>query len=98
MSEPHQDRGLWCFWLTAEEPVLDYVAHLHCVLPMSTGSFFRRPQGRALFGINPRYDYHEAWLWIKELLEQEARPVELPESWEDAIIDACQLPNNSGDY
>ena len=89
ITEPFQDRGLWCFWLTAENEVLEYVAHLPCILhPVFSSPFQRRLQGRVLFSINPRYDHEEAWVWISDLLESEASHVELTESWEDAIRSA----------
>jgi hypothetical protein len=86
MTEPFLDRGLWSFWLTAEEPVLQYVANLHCILnPGTSNPFYRRPSGRILLNINPRYDYQEVWLWIHDLLQVEAQNIELNEAWESAI-------------
>ena len=43
-----------------------------------------------MVSINPRYDYIEAWTWIRHLLEGETEVVELGETWEDAIDLACQ--------
>lgn len=92
MSEPFQDRGIWFFWLSADQPVIDFVIHLHCVLPLpEANAYFRRAQSRVLVGINPRYDNQEAWLWIYELLETEAHYIDLDDSWESAIIEACAL-------
>jgi hypothetical protein len=91
MTEPHFNQGLWSFWLTAEPPVLTYVSHLPCVLQQAVGSPFlgRRPtQHRQMFTINPRYDYQEAWLWIYQQLDSEAREVELNDVWEGALTDA----------
>jgi hypothetical protein len=86
MTEPFQDRGLWCFWLTAEEPVLQYVCWLHCILtPPNPTPFHRRAPGRMLFSINPRYDYQEAWLWIYDLLQSETQTVELNAIWDEAL-------------
>ena len=40
--------------------------------------------------INPRYDYREAWAWIREMLETETQIVDLGDTWESAIELACQ--------
>lgn len=89
MTDPFMDRGLWCFWLTADHPVLRFVSHLQCVLqqPMFNSPFpFRQQQqARMLFSINPRYDHQEVWLWIYETLECETKTVELGDLWVDAI-------------
>ena len=97
ITEPKFERGLWCFWLTADDEILRYVRHLHCILhPMSSGSFFtRRLNGRIMFAINPRYDHNDAWQWIVDMLETETSSIELDETWESAIDDA--LPNKSDD-
>lgn len=97
ITEAKQERGLWCFWLTADDDVLDYVQHLHCILqPMHTSPFFnRRLSGRVMFAINPRYDHEEAWQWIIDLLQTETSSIELNEQWESAIDEA--LPNNTED-
>jgi hypothetical protein len=96
MTELFQDRGIWCFWLAAESPVLQFVQNLHCISSMSSnGGFFRPPQGRALVTINPRYDAQEVWAWISDLLEAEASEVELNESWEEAIATACEADENN---
>lgn len=87
MTEPFLDRGLWCFWLTADERVLQFVSHLHCILAPPSSPFSRRPQGRLLLCINPRYDHEEAWLWIYELLQDETRLVELDDLWINALLD-----------
>lgn len=94
MTDPFQDRGMWCFWLTADTPVLQFTSHLNCVLSLSYAApaFFSKPQGRGLVAINPRYDAQEVWLWIYELLESETHWVELDNSWEDAIQMACEAP------
>ncbi|MBL8163596.1 MAG: hypothetical protein JNJ61_16545 [Anaerolineae bacterium] len=95
MTDPFLDRGVWCFWLTADEQVLQYTNHLNCVLNVSymTPPFMRKAQNRALVTINPRYDAQEVWLWMYETLETEAHVVELNESWEDAIVGACVYPD-----
>lgn len=90
ISEPFQERGLWCFWLTADQSVLDFVLHLSCILQAPSNPFQRRLRGRILLSINPRYDHEEAWLWINELLESEAKQIDLQSSWEDAISKAVE--------
>ena len=97
ITEPKLERGLWCFWLTADDEILQYVRHLHCILqPMNSGSFFaRRLTGRVLFAINPRYDHQEAWQWVVDMLQTETSSIDLNEQWESAIDDA--LPNKSDD-
>lgn len=97
ITEPKFERGLWCFYLTADDDVLSYVRHLHCILqPMSTGSFFsRRLTGRVMFAINPRYDHQETWQWIVDTLGTETSSIELSEKWESAIDDA--LPKKRDD-
>jgi len=90
ITEPFQDRGLWCFWLTAEDTTLEYVRHLNCILHSPANPFQRRIRGRVLFSINPRYDHEEAWLWINELLETESSQIELQEPWEKAITQAFE--------
>ena len=85
MTEPFLDRGLWCFWLTADDAVLHYVSHLNCILPPQYNPFHRRPQSRLLFMINPRYDHQEAWLWIYDQLEVETQNIELSEQWVEAV-------------
>lgn len=97
ITEPKKERGLWCFWLTADDDILKYVRHLHCILhPMSSGSFFtRRMNGRVMFAINPRYDHDNAWQWIVDMLQTETSSIELDDSWESAIDDA--LPNKPDD-
>ncbi|MBZ0279872.1 MAG: hypothetical protein K8L97_03970 [Anaerolineae bacterium] len=99
MTDPFQDRGMGCFWLSADDHVLQFVSHLSCVLNMSYMSpFVRRPQGRALIAINPRYDVQEVWLWIYELLETETREIELDQTWENAITAACTEEPDDTDY
>ncbi len=96
MTEPYLDRGMWCFWLTAEAEVLQFVQHLHCVTSVSSpGSLFRPPQGRVLVMLNPRYDAQEVWLWLYDLLEAETHEVELDEWWEEAITTACQVDEDN---
>ena len=97
ITEPKFERGLWSFWLTADDDILQYVRHLNCILqPMSSGSFFtRRLTGRVMFAINPRYDHQQAWQWIVDMLQTETSSIELDEKWESAIDDA--LPNKSDD-
>lgn len=69
--------------------MLDYVGHLHCILNTPAPfPFQRRPQGRQLFTINPRYDHQEAWLFIYDSAEAESKNVELNEIWEKALEDA----------
>jgi hypothetical protein len=91
MTEPVYERGVWCFWLAADDPILQYVSHLNCVLAVSymAPSFAQRPQGRALVAINPRYDYEEVWLWLDDLLAAETQAIHLGEAWEVAINSAC---------
>lgn len=90
MTDPHQERGLWCFWLTAEQDVLRFVYNLNCTLLPSGGAlpFGRRLSGRVMFAINPRYDHEETWLWLHEVLESESSLVELGDNWETAIREA----------
>lgn len=95
MTEPTMQNGIWSFWLTADERVLNYVSHLNCVLnftnsPFSPSPFARRVGGRVMVSINPRYDHVEAWTWIHHLLEGETEVVELGDTWEEAIDLACQ--------
>lgn len=88
MTEPVCERGIWSFWLTAEEPVLQFVNTLNCVLPFLNSPFMRRPILRSTVSINPRYDPQEVWHWIHALLETEAQKVDLNEAWEMAIDEA----------
>ncbi len=89
ITDPFLDSGLWCFWLTADDEVLAFVRTLNCVLDPSADSVFRRQaRGRVLFGINPRYDHEEAWLWINDMLASETQQVELNQRWENAIDNA----------
>jgi hypothetical protein len=92
MSELFYERGLWCFWLTADEGVLQYVTHLPCVLSATFpgGSLLRRRGARMLVEINPRYHREEAWAWISDVLEGETRLVELEAGWETAIETAFE--------
>lgn len=81
-----QPGGLQSFWLTADEDVLKYVAHLNCVLNSSAAPpFSRNLRGRRMFSINPRYDADEAWMWIYRLLESEANKVILSDLWDEAL-------------
>ncbi len=91
MTEPFNEHGVWCFWLTADLPVLQFVTHLNCVLNASfmPPPFVARPHGRVLVRINPRYDHQEAWLWLYEQLELESSKVELSESWEETLDAVC---------
>ncbi|MEM9955682.1 MAG: hypothetical protein AAFV93_09315 [Chloroflexota bacterium] len=90
ITEPHQERGLWCFWLTADDEVLRFVYNLNCIIVpgFSRSPFGRRKVGRALFAFNPRYNHEETWTWLHEVLETETKQVELNEDWEAAIRDA----------
>jgi hypothetical protein len=89
MTDPFRESGLWCFWLTADDEILEFVRTLNCVLDPSSESVFRRQaRGRVLFAINPRYDHEEAWLWITEILHSETQKVELNQRWENAIDNA----------
>jgi hypothetical protein len=86
MSDPFQQPGgLWSFWLTADDPLLKFAAHLSCIMPLSTPAFSRPMRGRVMLGINPRYDHEEAWLWVYSQLEAEAQNVELSPAW-DAVF------------
>lgn len=98
MTEPFCEHGMWCFWLTADMPVLQFVTHLNCVLNVSfmPPSFISRPHGRVLVRINPRYDHQEAWLWLYEQLEFECRLFELNDSWEATLDDVCSA-ESAGD-
>lgn len=95
ITEPFQERGLWCFWLTAEQDVLEYVRYLPCLLSPAHSPFHRRVRGREMFSINPRYDYEDAWLWLIEVLESESHPVELNDDWESAIKQAYEPEDNA---
>ena len=95
MTDPILQNGLWSFWLTADEPVLQYVNNLNCVLPFSGSPFLRRSGGRVMVCINPRYDYREAWAWIREMLETETQIIDLGDTWESAIELACQSEDES---
>ncbi|MGB7339608.1 MAG: hypothetical protein WBC91_12010 [Phototrophicaceae bacterium] len=90
ITEPHEERGLWCFWLTADDDVLQFVHKLNCIIVPSFGRtpFGRRLMGRTMFAFNPRYDHEETWLWLHEVLDSESKQIELSENWEDAIRDA----------
>ena len=90
ITEPHQERGLWCFWLTADDEVLRFVHNLNCIiLPgFSRSPFGRKKMGRVLFAFNPRYDHQETWSWLHEVLDSETKKVELSDDWESAIRDA----------
>lgn len=90
MTEPVLQNGLWVFWLTADDHILHYVNTLNCILPFAMSPFLRRPGGRVMVSINPRYDPLEAWTFIQNVLQGEAQPVELEAAWEKAIVDACQ--------
>jgi hypothetical protein len=89
LTEPFQQPGgMWCFWLTADDDILSFVGQLSCVLSVSSQpAFARSARGRAMFGINPRYDYEEAWMWIYRMLESETEPVELGGLWTEALED-----------
>lgn len=92
LTEPFDNHGVWCFWITAELPVLRLIAELHCILysGFNLSPFNQLAQQRVLYTINPRYDHQEAWLWIHELLETETRNLELSEAWENALDDICR--------
>src|SRR5438045_3266355 len=90
MTDATLQNGLWSFWLTADEPVIQYVSHLNCVLSFTGSPFARRTGGRVMVSINPRYDHLEAWTWIYHTLEGETKIVDLGETWEEAIDTACQ--------
>ncbi|MBA3870457.1 MAG: hypothetical protein ABI970_05045 [Chloroflexota bacterium] len=90
MTDAALQNGLWSFWLTADEPILQYVSNLNCVLSFTGSPFLRRPGGRVMVSINPRYDHLEAWNWIYNTLEGETQIVDLGETWEQAIDWACQ--------
>lgn len=96
ITEPHQERGLWCFWLTADNDVLRFVRNLNCIMtPSYNGSRFGRTlTGRAMFAFNPRYDHEETWAWLHEVLQSETAQVELDDNWETAIRDAHNVGSN----
>lgn len=85
MGEPFQQGGLWCFWLTADDEILQYVATLNCVLSATTPPFTRPTRGRRLFSINPRYQYDETWMWLYRHLETETEEVALADMWEQTL-------------
>lgn len=99
MTEPFNEHGVWCFWLTADLPVLQFVTHLNCVLNVAfmPPPFAARPHGRVLVRINPRYDHQEAWLWLYEQLELETRPVDLNDTWETTLAAICST-ETAGDF
>jgi len=90
MTEPAMQNGLWSFWLSADDSVIQFVNNLNCILPTLPSAFFRRTANRILISINPRYDHMEAWTWIRDMLEAETQIIELEETWEAAIDSACQ--------
>lgn len=90
MTEPILQNGLWSFWLTADDNIIQFVSALNCVLPFANSPFFRRAGGRVLVCINPRYDHLEAWNFINDMLLGETQIVDLGETWETAIAGACQ--------
>ena len=95
MTEATLQNGIWSFWLSADEPVIQYVGHLNCVLVLTYSPFSgpplpRRVGGRVMVNINPRYDHLEAWNWIYHTLEGETQIVDLGDTWEEAIDVACQ--------
>jgi hypothetical protein len=88
MTEPFQQpAGLWCFWLTADEMILDYVANLNCVMQMPPPAFVRQARGRVMYALSPRYNHEEAWMWIYRLLESETEYVELDNIWDGVFED-----------
>jgi hypothetical protein len=91
ITEPFENSGVWCFWLTADVTVLQLVAGLNCILYAGChpSPATHPPHPRVLYTINPRYDHQEAWLWIYDLLEVETKTIELNELWEDALSDVC---------
>lgn len=91
ITEPEEEQGLWCFWLTADDAILHYVYNLNCVLaPKPSNLPFSQDKlhARIRFAINPRYDHEETWLWLNDVLASETTVVELDTSWEDAILEA----------
>lgn len=96
ITEPEEEQGLWCFWLTADDTILEYVYNLNCVLtPKSNNSPFGKDtlHARIRFAINPRYDHEETWLWLHDVLTSETTIVELDTNWEDAIVEAQTSSN-----
>lgn len=96
ITEPQQEQGLWCFWLSADDTILRYVYNLNCILmPKFGGMPFGRDKlrGRIKFAINPRYDHEETWLWLHDILTSETTIVELGTNWETAI-DEAQTSSN----
>ncbi|MEL6306609.1 MAG: hypothetical protein AAFQ52_00625, partial [Chloroflexota bacterium] len=66
------------------------VQNLHCMQinqnnRFGNSRFQPNLSGRAYFTINPRYDHEEIWQWLQEVLNTEAKTVELDDSWENAI-------------
>jgi hypothetical protein len=97
MSELFTERGVWSFWLTADETLTRFVNHLPCVVAAPTTPFGQRKMGaRSLIMIDARYDAHQAWAWIREMLEAETVTVELRDDWEQAIHIAFDAHQSGG--
>jgi hypothetical protein len=96
MTDAVFQNGIWSFWLTADDAVIQYVYNLNCVLSVPSSPFggglpfTRRFNGRCQICINPRYEHLDAWKWIHDMLEGEAQIIELGDTWEEAIDMACQ--------
>ncbi len=91
LTEPFQERGVWCFWLTAEPHIQEFISSLNCILgPKFNPSYFRQPGARVMYSLSPRYDHEEAWVWIHDVLQTETSEVELSDALEDALHDAIQ--------
>lgn len=88
MTDLFFENGLWKFWLTTDEALVEMVYHLPCVIPPGFTPFGRRINSRTVIQIDPRYDAKEAWRWVQETLEAESRRVELRSDWEDALTGA----------
>ncbi len=99
MTEPFQQNGVWCFWLTADPDVIEFVRHLSCVLNVGymAPNFFRRPNNRVMITIDPRYEHEEAWLWMHEQMETESNRVELPEELEILLEEVIPEDTNLND-
>ncbi len=93
ITEPEFERGLWCFWLTADRCILEFVNKIYCIMEAPHHRVLpgRQLEDRTKFAINPRYNHQEIWKWLCQVLEVEARHIMLDAQWEDAILDAIGI-------
>ncbi len=101
MSEPKPFKGLgakYAFWLTtSEKSLVEFVKTINCVAfvssagnpPLSRTTVSKSDNTaqplRVLVAVNDDFDADEAWHWIYQELDDEARFVQLDSIWEDAI-------------